>query len=464
MKYALEKLNQIAQARGSNEKKEIARTLIPFDSEVSRVVQLALDPMKTYNVGKKILADVEKTDSGLEPMSVIVAEEFLGRMANRSLTGNYLKDVLTNLRSRYDDASWEMFRRILLKDLRIGASEKLFNEVCGNFIKTFSVNLAHKYERKRIKSFPVAVETKHDGVRVVTVINLATEEVRFFSRTGKEFTAFDHLIKPCLALGYGAMGAKSDSMIVLDSEVLTGNFNKTVSEVRRKDAKAEDALLMVFEVLSGREFFHGCEATLQRRRRRAEAFFAKAKASTDVSFENSIVLIPQTLVNSFEEIDAEYEQRREAGFEGLIVKPLDGIYQNKRTYGYLKMKAEETEDATIIGVFEGDAGTKYEGMAGGVIVRRESNNVEVRVGGGWSDLQRAEIWADYTQRPVTYRALIEDEKTGLRDFRDVTITPKPGNVIDRVIEMLYHEETPDGSLRHPRFMRFRDTLGTGEKE
>ena len=465
MRYALEKLNQIGEARGSNEKREIAKTLIPHDNDVSRVVQLALDPMKTYNVGKKLLTGLEQSDGGSVPMTVATAEALLGRLAARELTGNALKGELQEVRNTYDAASWEMLRRVLLKDLRIGASEKLFNEICNNFIKTFSVNLAHKYERKRIKKFPVALETKHDGVRVVTVINLGTEEVRFFSRTGKEFTAFAHLEAPCLKLAYGAMGNESRGVIVLDSEVLSGSFNKTVSEVRKKDVEAIDAFLMVFEVLSGEEFFNGCTSPLSRRRQRAEAFFKKALESEGALINDGAVqLIPQELVHNFEEIDAIYQQRRDAGFEGIIVKPLDGIYQNKRTYGYLKLKAEETEDATIVDIFEGEVGTKYEGMAGGVIVRRETNSVLVRVGGGWTDLQRAELWADFKQIPVTYQALIEDPETGLRRFEMVTVEPKPGNAIGRVLELLFHEETPDGSLRHPRAMRFRDTLGTGEKE
>ena len=459
MKRVLAQLNQIGEARG-NEKIEVAKTFFPEDSEVARIVRLALDPMKTYNVGKKVLADVEVTEPGSEHMPVMVAEDFLERMACRSLTGNYLKSVLTNLRGRYDEASWEMFRRVLLKDLRIGAGEKLFNNIKENFIKTFAVNLAHKYERKRIKSFPVAVETKFDGVRVVTVIELATETVRFFSRTGKEFTSFDHLRKPALIFAYGAMGQQSKTTIVLDGEVVSGSFNKTVSEVRRKDSKAEDAVLLVFEVLSGEEFFNGCIVKQERRRKRAEAFFAKAAESNSTS--DSIKLIDQEMAHSFEEIDEAFETRQSMGFEGIIVKPLDGLYQNKRTYGYMKVKAEESEDLTIVDIYEGESGTKYIGMAGGVIVKRP-NGVLVRVGGGFSDRQRAEIWADFKQIPVTYKYISWDEELDRYEWVEETVEPKSGNIIGRIIEVGYHEETPDGSLRHPRFMRFRDSM-TGEKE
>lgn len=457
MKRVLAQLNLIAEARG-NEKKEVAKTFFPDDTEVARVVKLALDPMVTFNVGKKVLAEFESREAGTEHLSVMVAENFLERMANRELTGNTLKSTLSEIRDRYCEASWEMLRRVLLKDLRIGAGEKLFNDIQEKFIKVFAVNLAHKYESKRVKSLPVAVEIKHDGVRVVTVIDLARESVRFFSRTGKEFTSFNHLIKPALDLGYTAMGLKSNAVIVMDGEVVSGSFNKTVSEVRRKDAEATDAILIVFEVLSGDEFFSGCTKPLSRRRRRAEAFFAKAKDTTI----DQIRLIEQQLAHSLEEIDEMYEDARYEGHEGIIVKPLDGVYQNKRTYGYMKVKAEESEDLIITDIYQGEYDTKYKDMAGGVIVKRD-NNVEVRVGGGWTDEQRAQIWADFKQIPVAYQTTEPDEETGRLKIVEKIAEPRPGNVIGRIIEVLYHEETPDGSLRHPRFARFRDAL-TGDKE
>lgn len=461
MRNVLQKLNLIGDASGKA-KTTVAKTFFPENTEVSRVVKLALDPMITFNVGKKVIAETEKTECGDLPMPVMEAERLLNLMASRSLTGNALKKELLDTRNTYCESSWEMFRRVMLKDLRIGAGEKLFNDIQEKFIKIFAVNLAHKYERKRIKSFPVAYEIKHDGVRVVAVIDLIHETARFFSRTGKEFTSFDHLVKPALQFCFAAMGETSRSVIVIDGEVISGTFNKTVSEVRKKDVEATDAILMAFEVLSGEEFFNGCTTKEERRRKRAEAFFDRANSVLSEPV-NNIVLIEQKMANSFEEIDDAFDDARENGHEGIIVKPLDEIYQNKRTYGYLKVKAEDAEDLIVTDIYEGEYDTKYKGMAGGAIVKRD-NDVLVRVGGGWSDRQRAEIWADFTQTPVTYRYKSWEEEKDCYEWIEETVEPKPGNIIGRVIEVGFHEETPDGSLRHPRFNRFRDSLGTGSKE
>jgi ATP-dependent DNA ligase len=111
--------------------------------------------------------------------------------------------------------------------------------------------------------------------------------------------------------------------------------------------------------------------------------------------------------------------------EGAIVKPLDGLYELKRTWGWMKLKAEETEDLRVVGVFEGEG--RFQGMLGGLIVDR--NGVSVRVGGGFSDEQRRELWSG-----------------GVK-------------VCNRLIEVEFHEVIKEtGSLRHPRFLRFRDDL------
>lgn len=83
-------------------------------------------------------------------------------------------------------------------------------------------------------------------------------------------------------------------------------------------------------------------------------------------------------------------------------------------------------DVVIINAFEGEG--KYRGSLGGIVVLH--GNVSVKVGGGFSDLQRQEFWEVWNN----CRNSLEG----------------------RLVEVEYHEETPDGSLRHPRFIRFRD--------
>lgn len=68
-------------------------------------------------------------------------------------------------------------------------------------------------------------------------------------------------------------------------------------------------------------------------------------------------------VNSHAEIMEIYQRVRDRGLEGLIVKEPGHKYHRKRDFGWLKMKAEESEDLIVTGFFEGQG--KYVGKLGG---------------------------------------------------------------------------------------------------
>jgi ATP-dependent DNA ligase len=218
--------------------------------------------------------------------------------------------------------------------------------------------------------------------------------------------------------------------LVLDGEIVSGSFNKTSGDIRRKDEAALDAEYHVFEALSYRAF-SGESGTDNlcfpyKFRRKFTEFIL-----THASSNSSIKIVERRDASSLEEVQAIYEDFRNRGLEGAMIKSLDGIYAKKRSHAWLKMKNEDSEDLRVIGAFEGTG--KYAGKLGGLIVDRKG--VEIRVGGGFSDEQRESFWKQFLSEKI-------DSKDSL--------------LLSRLIEVEYHEITKDGSLRHPRFIRFRD--------
>jgi DNA ligase-1 len=282
--------------------------------------------------------------------------------------------------------------------------------------------LAHKYEPDRIKRWPVAVEPKLDGVRVLAFMDAVG--VDFVSRSNKRFPALEHMSHE-LAKFHGDV---HQTQVVLDCEVVSGTFKDTVSSVRRKSVKAEDATLYVFDIFEKAAFDNNCIAGTYLERRKEVGAFVKAANRAGLKF---VKVLPGYTANSVAEVASLYASFRELGYEGAMVKQLDGLYERKRSHAWMKIKAEESEDLPIVGAFEGEG--KYVGMLGGIIVDRKG--VEVRVGTGITDQQRMDMW----------------------------VAHKFGKLKGRIVEVGYHETTPDGSLRHPRFIRFRDAL-TGAKE
>lgn len=105
------------------------------------------------------------------------------------------------------------------------------------------------------------------------------------------------------------------------------------------------------------------------------------------------------------------------GEEGLVIKTLDGPYEFKRSNHWCKLKLTYTEDLPVLR-FEYGTG-KYKNLLGALICNR--NGVEVRVGSGYDDQERADLLN-----------------------------------IPSMIEVEFKNVTDDGSLREPIFVRVRE--------
>lgn len=420
-KHVLLFLEDVASVSG-NAKKELLATR-KDDECLIRVLKAANDPMITYGI--KDLPDPTTIGGnnftlapGQSTMRGCFVAALLKMLADRTLTGNDAKSAIVRTFNLLTAESQTLLRRILLKDLRAGFNVSTTNKVFGNIIPTFDCMLAHKYEEKRIKEFPVAVEPKIDGMRVICIASETSAE--FFTRSGHVVTTLDHVKTDVMDIAKRA-GFK----MVLDGEATSGkNFNESISALRKKDEEASEAVFTVFDIITYNEWeAEDVKPNCQARRNRLELLL-------DNETYPNIALIEQRVLNSHDEIMAFYQEVKDAGGEGVIVKPLDGHYERKRSYSWMKIKGQETADCLVVGVFEGTG--KYENSLGGLIVLHKG--VEVRVGGGFTDDERDSLWRLYKHL-------------------DGTIAE---TAINRLIEVEYHEETPDGSLRHPRFIRFRD--------
>lgn len=429
----------LSKTSGSMAKKEILKE---NNSVLLRKILLyTYDPFRTYGVSynKRIIEAVGFVPPDPKPLTE--GDEvwnLLEQMAIRKITGNDAVEAMVEVLSNYDRHDAHIIGCILDKKQRsyggrsIGITASGINQVYKNLIPTFDCMLAHKYEEKRVK-FPVVVEPKLDGVRVLAYVpSKYKDDVVFYSRSGKEFTTFEHL-KPFLAEIFEKAGFTEPHMF--DGEVVTGTFNKTVSEVRRTSEQASDAKYFVFDLLpisafEGEKKGNRKYGTYLERHERLKDVISNEDA------ESPVKRLPGKVAKTHDQVMTLYSAFRQRGLEGVIVKDPKGLYHRRRNYAWMKIKAEETVDLPIIGAFEGTG--KYIGMLGGLIV--DNYGVEVRVGGGFDDEERQTLWKKYQEDMMkdTAADLIERELMG------------------RLIEVNYHEITPDGSLRHPRFVRFRD--------
>lgn len=125
-----------------------------------------------------------------------------------------------------------------------------------------------------------------------------------------------------------------------------------------------------------------------------------------------------------------YETKRAEGHEGLIVKDPQGIYKRGKKSGWFKLKPECEADGIIQGVNWGTEGLANEGKVIGFNVLLETGRLVDA-----NNISRA-LMNEFT---ANVKAHGEDFYNGW------------------ACQVNYMEETPDGSLRHPSFEKFRGT-------
>ncbi|NBR62469.1 MAG: ATP-dependent DNA ligase, partial [Actinobacteria bacterium] len=143
----------------------------------------------------------------------------------RNITGNMARDFIHHLMLASTQDQWNLwYRRILIKDMRCGVSEKTVNKAVErdfpNFrIPVFGCQLAHDSVNHESKlSGRKLVEVKLDGVRVITVVH-PDGRVDQFSRNGKELVNFSHIKSQ-----FHAVAEHLPEAMVFDGEVMSSSF------------------------------------------------------------------------------------------------------------------------------------------------------------------------------------------------------------------------------------------------
>ena len=405
-------------------------------------VKMALDPLYTFGVKKVPESKVDGQGLKWE-----VFKKLADQLHARELTGHDARDAILLTRDIATMEQWNKFyRRILIKDLRCGVSEKTVNKLAKDFpqysIPIFTCPLAHdsaNHEKKMIGK--KQVEVKLDGVRVITIIQGDTSHgnfsrVEMFSRNGKQFHNFGHIISEIEEV---IKDNPPPYDLVLDGEVMSANFQDLMKQVHRKSGGvAKDAVLHLFDMCPLSEFQKGIWDKPQSFRSQA------VKAWVDQ--HRSILKHVQTLDWEDVNLDTQEGQDRfvelnkaavDGGYEGVMIKDPEAVYECKRTHSWLKAKPFIEVTLKVVAVEEGTG--RNEGRLGAVIVEGEDDgyNYSLNCGSGFTDAQRDEYW---TERDSLIGQLVEvraDARTQSQDSETY-------------------------SLRFPRFKCFRG-FEAGEK-
>ncbi len=114
-------------------------------------VTMALDPLVTFGVKQVPERTDVLTGQGLDWDTFKV---LANQLINRELTGHAARDAIILAMGVATTEQWNGFyRRILIKDLRCGMSEKTVNKVAPGTVPVFTCSLAHdsaNHEKKMV--------------------------------------------------------------------------------------------------------------------------------------------------------------------------------------------------------------------------------------------------------------------------------------------------------------------------
>lgn len=365
----------------------------------------------------------------------------LNMLHMRQLTGNAARDALAEMSQRFDSDEWNHFcAAVIRKDIRAGISDKTINKIVKNtkyVVPTFGCQLATNCEGRPEMSGRKRLEPKLDGVRMLLVVNMGDTgcDAVCYSRNGKVFDNFDHIVEQVMAnlrhlAGSVRSGALNDGF-VLDGEVMGQSFQDLMRQARRKHgAQAEDSIFHVFDIIPIADFYRGhWNAQLEKRLNMLHAMRSAFGRMPNVDLLPSIEVDLDTAAGH-DQLDRYAQDCVAQGFEGIMIKDLGAPYECKRNTFWLKWKPTISVDLVVVGVEEGTG--KNQGRLGALVCSGvdHGKTIEVNVGSGFSDVERDGFWAD----------------------RDLVV----GRTVEVLADAVTQNQDGSYSLRFPRFLRFRD--------
>lgn len=382
-------LHQLEKSSGRNDKLAIIKQNADNDI-LKKFFYLALDPLVTFGIKK--IPQFERNGAPALALGYVLDE--LNKFSSRQLTGNAAIDYLTELLSSLESMDAEVVIRVIEKDPKCGVAEATVNAVWKNLIFEFPVMKAMPYDEKTIEniSYPAFSQLKLDGARAQIVIDHGV--VTVYSSSGRPIEHHNQ---------FDWFGTITDN-VVFDGELLVteaaGKFmerkkgNGIVNRAVKGTipvAQAKQLHFVAFDVVSLPDWKKGAWKKAYKDRFSSLVTFSE-------KFRHNASVVVTKMVNSEREALKHFNELYKTGEEGTILKDGKSIWENKRSKYQLKMKGIQTCDLRVVAVEEGTG--KNKGKVGALVCQSSDGLLEVNVGTGLTDQDRAEKFEFFIDKIV----------------------------------------------------------------
>jgi DNA ligase-1 len=405
----------------SRKHKQEVLTKYKDDPVIQRYLQINFDPYTVFGISTKKLTKRVRPTDWFRAATIFELFDYL-------TTHNTGKDEdvaacqeMLFVASEVDPALESLLEELICKDLSIGADSKTINSIMPDLIPTFNVQLANKYFDKPeyVEGKEFAITTKIDGGRIIAIKE--NGQVSFFTRAGQRYEGLVDLEQELLNCNYDNFVFDGEITLFDYKDYNSKDAYKQAMKITRADGEKHGVKMLVFDFMYSSNFrLQECQVPYINRYSEMSAMFDMCDFTF---FEKLPILYKGTDTSKITEL---LNSEIARGQEGVMINICDAPYEFKRTNSLLKVKKMNTLDLQIIGFEEGSG--RLAGTLGAILVRYKNGNV-VKVGSGFTDWLREEIWKNQ------------------------------GKYLDRICEIQYFEETTnaDGgiSLRFPIFKDFR---------
>lgn len=361
----LDLIESVAKTSGKNDKLAMLKACASSEL-LKRVLKACYDPTVSYGI-KKVPARTCHSPEGAQLNDR--AWGVLAGMADRTITGNAMLADVEVVLNQLSAKSADLFKRILLKDMRAGFSEETTNKVWPGLVPDFPYMRCCLPKDGKPEGWDWTnghiSQEKADGL-FANVDHEATGEVFIYTRQGsmfpmEKFAALAEEIKLVFNRGsqsHGEILVKRDG-VVLARETGNGIVN---SVIKGGDFGPNDEpVFMVWDQIP--------------------LSAVKPKGKHDVPYimrlrelmgqlkrciNGTVKLVPTKVVKSLAEAYAHYAELLAQGKEGTILKKSSAIWKDGTSKDQVKLKLEFVVDLVITAIVPGKENGKNAGRPGSV--------------------------------------------------------------------------------------------------
>ena len=363
------------------------------------VIRLALCPFTQFYQRKIPTYKCDGTNANIE--SILPA---LYELSSRQVTGNAAIEYLRMLLSSLNEDDAKVLERIIDKSLDCGVQVSTANDVWPGLITEYPCMLCSPFEQKLVDkiSFPAYAQMKMDGMRFNAIVRDGKCEFR--SRNGKEILLLGNLEQEFISLA-GSIDCVFDGELLV---MLEGDHqfadrqtgNGILNKANKGTISAKEAALVhatVWDLIPYVQFVDGyCATPYAKRYSTLEAIVSKQKSAG-----KKIWNVTSTIVQTLEEAQEIFQGYLAEGYEGIILKDGNGVWEDKRAKHQIKFKGELECDLKIVAIEEGTG--KYAGMLGAIVCESADGKIKVNVGSGFNDAHRKNLGKEILDKIVAIK-------------------------------------------------------------